>query len=330
MTYDDRTKAVEGFGFTERQARFLVHVMVHSGVCVQRQYTAFASIAQGQKTRDFFLRLVTQKYATVYSCGHNRGGIYHLRHKGLYRAIGDVNSRLRRHAFLGRAVERLMILDAVLACPSLCWLGTAGDKMSYFTTRLGDRLRRDEYPRLVFGEGSTAGVRYFPDKLPIGVCDDGSQHVFMYLITHPLPRDFRVFLHRYAELFRAMRTWTLRLLVPRHLSSAGMRYRAAVREELATPISREQVDEMRWYFERRQGGDPLMSVSRERFQRAQRAFSSARFRVLYGVWRDVGDVALEATRSPALADALARGNGSIDLQYLPHRYSHLLPLVGTA
>lgn len=330
MTFDERTKAVESFGFTQRQAQFIVHVMIHSGVCVQRQYNTFASIVQGQKTRDFFLRLVTEKYATVYSCGHNRGGIYHLRHKALYRAIGDVNSRLRRPAFLGRSVERLMILDAVLTCPSLRWLGTASDKMSYFTPRLGDRLRRDEYPRLVFGEGPTAGVRYFPDKLPIGVCEDGAQHVFIYLITHPLPRDFRVFLHRYAELLRAMRSWTLRLLVPRHLSSAVARYRSVVREELATPVSREKVDEMRWYFEQRKSAGPLIGASRERFERAQRAFSAPRFRVLYRVWRDVGDAALEATRSPALADALTRGTGSIEVRYLPHRYSHLLPLVGTA
>ena len=33
-----RVAAVAGFGFTERQARFLVTVMVHSGVLLERQY----------------------------------------------------------------------------------------------------------------------------------------------------------------------------------------------------------------------------------------------------------------------------------------------------
>lgn len=330
MTFDERTNAIASFGFTERQARFLVHVMIHSGVCVQRQYRTFAAVAHGQTTRDFFVRLVAQRYATTYPCGHNRGVIYHLRHKAMYRAIGDVNSRLRRTAFLGRSVERLMLLDAVLAAPSLKWLGTASDKMSYFSTRLGDRLRRDEYPRLIFGEGPTAGVRYFPDKLPIGVAADGSQHVFVYLVTHPLPREFRIFLHRFGELFRALQTWTLRLLIPRHLSSAGARYRSALREELATPLSREKVDELRWYFRHRLAGAPLDGDANARYGRAQRAFSAARYRVLYRVWRDAGDVVLDAARSPVLTDALTRGTGAIELQFLPHRYNHLLPLVGTA
>ena len=37
MTFADRTAAVVPFGFTERQARFLVTVMLHSGVCLGRQ-----------------------------------------------------------------------------------------------------------------------------------------------------------------------------------------------------------------------------------------------------------------------------------------------------
>jgi hypothetical protein len=31
--------------FTERQARFLVTVMLHAGVCVPRQYASFAGVA---------------------------------------------------------------------------------------------------------------------------------------------------------------------------------------------------------------------------------------------------------------------------------------------
>jgi hypothetical protein len=43
----ERTQAVAAFGFTERQARFLVTVMLHSGVFVERQYCAFAGIVHG-------------------------------------------------------------------------------------------------------------------------------------------------------------------------------------------------------------------------------------------------------------------------------------------
>ena len=37
MTAEDRVNPVVKFGFTERQARFLVTVMRHSGVCLLRQ-----------------------------------------------------------------------------------------------------------------------------------------------------------------------------------------------------------------------------------------------------------------------------------------------------
>ena len=47
MTHQDRVSGVAALGFTERQANFLVHVMLHSGVCLGRQYCTFAGIARG-------------------------------------------------------------------------------------------------------------------------------------------------------------------------------------------------------------------------------------------------------------------------------------------
>ena len=72
MTAEDRVKAVVEFAFTERQARFLVTVMLHSGICLLRQYTAFAGIVHGQKTRKFFAKLVR---VTIYLTDHERGAI---------------------------------------------------------------------------------------------------------------------------------------------------------------------------------------------------------------------------------------------------------------
>ena len=65
MTWDERVKAIADHGFTERQAGFLVTVMLHSGVCLGRHYSAFARIAHGQKVQDFFDRLVARGYATA-------------------------------------------------------------------------------------------------------------------------------------------------------------------------------------------------------------------------------------------------------------------------
>jgi hypothetical protein len=62
---EERVKAIAPFGFTERQARFLVTVLVHSGVFIERQYRAFARIAHGQNTHDFLRKLVSRGYATA-------------------------------------------------------------------------------------------------------------------------------------------------------------------------------------------------------------------------------------------------------------------------
>ena len=89
MTAIDRVRSVSLDRLTERQARFLVTVMQHAGVCLPRQYAAFAGITYGQKTWDFFDRLVRWGFAVAYPCRHHRGRIYHVRYKPLYRAIGD-------------------------------------------------------------------------------------------------------------------------------------------------------------------------------------------------------------------------------------------------
>jgi hypothetical protein len=56
--FDEWVQAVAKKGFTERQARFLTTVMLHAGVCVPRQYARFCGIVHGQKTRQFFAKLV--------------------------------------------------------------------------------------------------------------------------------------------------------------------------------------------------------------------------------------------------------------------------------
>ena len=94
LTADERVRAVMHFRFTERQARFLVLVMRHAGVCVPRQYASFAGIAHGgAKCNAFFARLLRRGYATAIRCLHNRAHLFHLHSKRIYHAIGEPNSR---------------------------------------------------------------------------------------------------------------------------------------------------------------------------------------------------------------------------------------------
>jgi hypothetical protein len=333
MTFAERAEKVAAEGFTQRQARFLVTVMLHSGVCMDRQYCAFARIAHGRKTYDFFQRLVGKKYATVYRCAHGRARIFHLHHKALYRVIGEGNNRFRRPTPIARAVERLMLLDTVLSSPDLTWLATEHDKLAHFTPLVHHRLHRDELPHLTFGSGANTTVRYFPDKLPIGVCADGS-HVFTYLVNRAAPVDFRAFLYRHVDLLCALPTWSIRLLIPNHLIEAKGTYEAACREELNSPLRLSTADELLWYFKERRRSDDaseaIEGAGGERLRRAQRAFDAPRFRVLYRSWLRDGQSAIDGAVSSVLSDAILRRTGQVESHVLSHQYLHLAPLVATA
>jgi hypothetical protein len=97
-----REEALAAFGFTERQATFLAHVLVHSGVFVERQYCGFAGIVHGQKSTDFLNRLVQRRYATPIATGRlHRGRMFHVHYKPLWAAIGEPDSRFRKPAERG-------------------------------------------------------------------------------------------------------------------------------------------------------------------------------------------------------------------------------------
>jgi hypothetical protein len=330
MSIDPRIIALTGFGLTERQARFLLIVMSHAGVCVGRQYCSYARIVDGQNVRAFLADLVARGYATAYECGHNRARIYHVHSKALYRAIDDANNRFRRPTYLGRAAERLMILDAVLADP-LTWFGAEGEKVRHFLTTFGSVLQRQDLPSITFRGSKGATVRYFTDKLPIGFDMHDDRYVFLFLITRTIPRDFRAFLQRHAELFRALPRWTLRLVIPRHLQASAALYEHAFRQELTTPLPPALLDRLGWYFRLRQAGEEGHHVRwSTEYRQAHIAFAAPRFRALYRTWCERGEPALHAARSPVIADAIQRRAARLERYVLPHTYHHLSPLVGTA
>jgi hypothetical protein len=182
----ERLNAIASFGLTERQARFLLNVLLHSGVFVERQYCSFAGIVHGQKSTDFIKTLVERRFATPIATGKlHRGRMFHVHYKPLWAAVGEADNRFRKPAAPGRMIERVMLLDAVLDEPACTWLGPARDKRRHFMRHLESRLDAREYPHLTFGDGPEKTVRYFPDKLPIGVLPELDHHAFVYLVTAP-------------------------------------------------------------------------------------------------------------------------------------------------
>jgi hypothetical protein len=327
LTPEDRTKVVAEFGFTERQARFLVLVMRHAGVCIPRQYATFAGIANGgEKTNTFFDKLVNGGYAVACDCRHNRARLFHVHHKPLYRAIGEPESRYRRPVPARRAVERLMLLDAVVASPDLVWLTTKSEKDAYLATRTAPE-RAENLPGLAV-DGSSQPIGAFPGPFPIGV-DPSGRAVVLYLATVPWTDEFRTFLQGHATFFRAVAAWTLRLVFPRPLDRVYAAYQTVIREELETPLHRATISELKWYFERRRTAPNSQpdGLTRAFLERAAQVFGTPRFTLLYRRWLKQGDEAFEAVSSPVVAEALARGSGRVECLVLPHTYRHVSPLV---
>jgi hypothetical protein len=282
---------------------------------------------------DFLEKLTARKLATPYRCGHNKARVFHLHNATLYEAIEQRDVRFRKRMALGRALERLMILDHVIMHREFRWLGSEQDKVAHFLTSTS--LDRDALPRLAFGVKPNITVRHFPDKLPIGVSPDGRTHAFLYLLANPLTHDFRVFLRRHAELLRALPAWSIQLLVPVEQTDNEARaqdladlYEKAFRHELGAPLDSVTANELRWFWE----ATTLTSGVGEdkRMRRARRIFGTPRFRALRRVLELDGERAVDVAMSRSLADAIERREGRFERHEMRRQYFRLSHLVGTA
>jgi hypothetical protein len=320
-------QTIADYGFTDRQAGFLVQVMRHAGVCVKRQYATFAGVANGgEKCNAFFAKLIRRGYAVASDCVHNRAQLFHVHHKPLYYAIGEPESRYRRPVPARRAAERLMLLDAVLASPDLEWLTTASEKVAYLTKLNPPEPVEPSADATVDAEQKATVA--FPGTFPIGLEPEG-RVVLLYLATVPWTDEFRTFLQGHAALLRVAATWTLRLVFPRPVDHAYAAYQSVIREELETPLHPATIGELKWYFEHRRKaeGGPVHPLTQKFLDKGAELFGNPRFTRLYRRWVVHGNTVFEAAGSPVIAEALASGRAKEECLVLPHAYHHLTPLV---
>src|SRR5262249_56738941 len=111
-------------------------------------------ITQGENVQASSKQLVDRKYVRTRRGGHNTARLYHFHHKPMYEAIGEPDNRHRRPLPLSRAVERLMVLDAVLGQRDLEWLATEREEVTHFTTTW--RLAMADLPSLTFSSEAVA------------------------------------------------------------------------------------------------------------------------------------------------------------------------------
>lgn len=315
MTDTERVQAVADYGFTERQSRFLVLVMRHAGLCVKRQYAAFAGIANGgDKCNAFFDKLVRRSFAVTADCIHNRARLYHVQDRALYHAAGNADSRYRRAVPVRSAAERLMRLDAALTGPDLDWLTTTSEK--------------DEYLQTITAHQVSRHPNQFPGTFPIGI-DATGRVVVLYLATVPWTDDFRAFLVGHTALFSTASAWTLRIVFPQPLRRVMDAYQAVVHEEIESPFQHDAIHDLKRYFFHRRRGTDLSTIPealRAFLKRCADLFGGRRSTHLYKRWLIEGEAALEPVPI-VIPEALATGRAHVECTVLPHTYEHLSPLV---
>lgn len=329
MTLDAQVQAIVEKGFTERQARFLVLVMRHAGVCVMRQYATFASVVFGAKTRAFFAKLVRLGYAASFDSSQGRGRLFHIHGRELYDAIGEPHSRFRRPPPIARAIERCMLLDVVLAHPDVVWLEGAVEKVAHLTTLT--RIPVEDLPHAMVGIGARRQLQRFPDRLPLGIHPEG-RVVLVYLVANADRDKLADFVQRHTAMLARLPAWTIKVPQPHHPSDAGGDWKEDVLQLVRQPLRESDRSELLWYFERLKDGHrtPTAAGPDARLARCCATFGSPRFRALYRAWVADGDRVLDVASSPAIRKAIASGAGVVEPVMLSHGFRHLSFLVTAA
>ena len=119
------------------------------------------------------------RYASMYDCRHNRARIFHVNQRALYAAIGEADSRLRKPVTLNHAIQRLMVLDAIVEDPDRCGSGPPRRRRAPADA---DPDREADLPHVTVGEGRIAPSGT-PDRLPIDIVPAAA--VVVYVVTDP-------------------------------------------------------------------------------------------------------------------------------------------------
>ncbi len=162
----EHIEAFQTFGYTEREARFLRIVAVHSGYFTQRQYTEFGPRKAGCIASGFTNKLVARGHATEHKY-QNNARVLHFTHKAMYCAIGKENIRNRRKHTFEFMKGRLAILDFVLRHLQHDYLEGEVEKVQYFEERF--HIRPQDMPGRTYRGANRVPdtIRYFVDKFPL-------------------------------------------------------------------------------------------------------------------------------------------------------------------
>ena len=245
-------EAIERYGYTPTEARFLYLVATHSGYFTQQQFFRFAGVQRGgMGTR------LTQK---AFQNGHIRTArlarhtlIYNLFSRPFYESIHKDNLRNRRRLSDELIRTRLLILDFVLTHPDHHYLETEHEKVRYFHDDFGLPLAL--LPHRTYKGTQSVTERYFVDRFSIFLhhlesCSDHSAPSFVYCDSGGNSLlGFLSYLENYQPLLRRLPEFELVYAAP---NAAKFHRAEAFFTRLFTPSPRVNSQHLRQYFAVRQ------------------------------------------------------------------------------
>ncbi len=293
--------AIQAFGYTEDEARFLYLVATHSGYFLQRQFLEFSGAKWGYRTNHFAEKLQSRGHAYWREYQGARR-VYHLFSKPIYTAIGKENIRNRRRHSAQFIRNRLVLLDFVLANQEHDYLETEQQKVSYFCEKL--QIPKKDLPAKSYGGGSGTEptVRYFVDKYPLFL--DGSDDSSAPVVTlsyvdsgYAGVAGFENHLNAYNPLFRHLTDFRFLYLA----NSTAQFNRAEERFStlVTAPLLRDTSAEFLRYFQYRKVWEArkyglFADEQIEWLNEATRGWKGECFEALYSSW--LSGLSAEAVR----------------------------------
>jgi hypothetical protein len=283
--------ALQAFGYTEEEARFLYIVATHSGYFVARQFLAFAGVQWGKRTTLFWNKLQTRKHARTGSMPKHRA-VYHLFARKLYRQLDRENLRNRRRHEFEYIRTRIAILDFVLANPGLSYLEAEADKVAFFCRDLNIEARHLPSKTYLGRRTIQPTVRYFVDRFPMFFSEtDHRTRIVTFSFIQGSEANLSAFVHHlqsYSSLFRELREFRFLYLsrADVHFAKARELFHALV----TVPLESAPADDLLRYFTIRRAWDlhqygsvseadlVFRNTSRERF-------AGERFEHFYRSWK---------------------------------------------
>ena len=159
--------------------------------------------------------------------------------------------------------------------------------------------------------------------------------MLVYVVLDPTLNDFRLFLERHAAVLRALRAWTVRVVIPMQVQvvqDTAQKVKQTFFTQLVVPaFNPSKIERIRQRFKDvRTQVYPFDFGPTNQYVEDRDYLAAPRYHVLFKVWKTEGDAALAGLASGAIHTAVESGVGQVETLALGNRYGHLSPLVSAS